>query len=299
MSKTTFRVLAAAVLCAFALVALGVNTYIQPRPASFGSTVSVTGAFSTTDVDCGASGTAGSLDVFPTTAAKGKVEIIAADSAGNTTTTITNASQSGARIYTIQDAGASANFVMSEGAAAINGAKTFGSAITPTGGIVAAASLTASPRLCATGGNPVSAATDGTDYTVVATEVLIAEVFVPCNMSITGVALFNGLAVAGNVKVGLARSSGGVVATSASTAQAGTDAYQLIPFTAPYAALGPATYYVLAIGDTGGGTSKINTHTFGTFGAAIQVGQDYATGFTTITPPTTFTTATGAIANLY
>jgi hypothetical protein len=81
-----------------------------------------------TDIDAGASGTAGSLDVFPSTASKGKLSFVAANSAGNTTTTITNASQAGARTYTILDAGASANFVMSEGTATINGAKTFGTA---------------------------------------------------------------------------------------------------------------------------------------------------------------------------
>ncbi len=172
-------------------------------------------------------------------------------------------------------------------------------ATTPTGGIAAAGGFSFSPRLCATGGAPPAASTDGTDYTVVATEVLIAEVFVPANATVTGVALFNGSAVAGNVKVGLANSAGAVVATSASTAQSGTDAYQRIAFTSTYAAKGPATYYVLAIGDTGGGTSKINTHTVGNFGAAKQTGQVYATGFTTITPPTTFTTALGPLASLY
>lgn len=82
-----------------------------------------------TNVDAGASGTAGSVDVFPATALKGKLSISAADSAGNTTTTITNASQAAARIYTVPDAGADANFVMSEGAATINGVKTFGNGV--------------------------------------------------------------------------------------------------------------------------------------------------------------------------
>lgn len=80
-----------------------------------------------TDIDAGASGTAGTVDVFPTTASKGKIQIAAADSAGNTTTTITNASQAGARTYTIPDAGASASFVMTAGAQTVAGAKTFSS----------------------------------------------------------------------------------------------------------------------------------------------------------------------------
>lgn len=78
-----------------------------------------------TNLDLGASGTAGSVDIFPATAARGKIAIIAANSAGDTTTTITNASQSGARTYTIPDAGASASFAMTEGAQTFNGVQTY------------------------------------------------------------------------------------------------------------------------------------------------------------------------------
>ena len=46
---------------------------------------------------------------------KGALVIKAADSAGETTTTIINASQSGARTYTIPDAGGNANFMMESG----------------------------------------------------------------------------------------------------------------------------------------------------------------------------------------
>lgn len=72
-----------------------------------------------TNVDAGASGAAGTVDVFPTTAAKGKLRLSAADSAGDTTTTITNASQAGARTYTLPDAGASGAFVLGGGNAAV------------------------------------------------------------------------------------------------------------------------------------------------------------------------------------
>lgn len=68
-----------------------------------------------TNIDAGASGTAGSVDIFPATASKGKVAITAADAAGNTTTSITVAAQAAARTYTVPDAGASASFVMSTG----------------------------------------------------------------------------------------------------------------------------------------------------------------------------------------
>ncbi len=84
------------------------------------------------NIDLGVSGTAGSLDIFPTTALKGKLAFTAADSAGDTTTAIVNASQSGARTYTIPDAGASASFAMTEGAQTLNGTKTIPTLITTT-----------------------------------------------------------------------------------------------------------------------------------------------------------------------
>lgn len=84
---------------------------------------------SATDIDAGASGTAGTVDVFPATASRGKIQLAAANSAGNTTTTITNASQAGARTYTIPDAGASASFVMTAGAQTLAGVKTFSDGI--------------------------------------------------------------------------------------------------------------------------------------------------------------------------
>lgn len=169
--------------------------------------------------------------------------------------------------------------------------------IVPTGGVAAAGGFTIAPNLMHTGGIPAQVAGDGTDATPVATEVYIAQVYVPANATITGVSVMNGSVASGNIKVGLANSAGAVVATSASTAMSGTDAYQRIAFTSTYAAKGPATYYVLEFVDNG--TARINTHTFGDFRTAKQTGQVYATGFTTITVPTTFTTALGPIASLY
>lgn len=154
-----------------------------------------------------------------------------------------------------------------------------------------------SPRLCHSGGEPAIATTSGTDATPVATEVYIAEVFIPGNVTITGVANFNGSVASGNIKVGLADSTGAIVATSASTAMSGTDAYQRVPFTTAYEAKGPGTFYILLFVDNN--TARVNCHTVGNFGASKQTGQVYATGFTAITPPTTFTTALAPIASLY
>lgn len=171
-------------------------------------------------------------------------------------------------------------------------------AVSFPGGVAPVDGQVLRPHLQHTGGIPPRITTDGTDSTPVNTEVYIGQIMVPGNMTITGVAILNGSAVAGNVKVGLADSTGAVVATSASTAQAGTGAYQRVPFTATYAAKGPATYYVLAIFDTNT-TPRFRTHTFGNFGAAKQITQVFGTGFTAITPPTTFTASLAPIASAY
>ncbi len=80
-----------------------------------------------TNIDAGASGTAGSIDIFPTTAAKGKIALAATANTNNDTTTITNAAQGGAYTYTIPDSGGAASFVMTAGTQTIAGVKTFSS----------------------------------------------------------------------------------------------------------------------------------------------------------------------------
>lgn len=167
-----------------------------------------------------------------------------------------------------------------------------------TGGAGAAGGFSISPRGIHIGQTPAIASTDGNDSTPVITETYISEVFVPANTIITGIALFNGSNVTGNVTVGLADSTGAPItaAKSASTAGSGTDAYQLIPFAAPYAAVGPATYFIQV--QYSSGTARYNTHVLGTHGVSKQTSQTYGT-LTSFTPPTTFTTVIGNIAGLY
>lgn len=187
-----------------------------------------------------------------------------------------------------------------DGNLSVAGTLTTTGAQTPTGGLAAAGGFTISPRnvgTCGTNGAAVGATSAFTNQTPVITEVYIAEVFVPANMTVTGVANLNGSVASGNLKVGLFSSAGAVLATSASTASSGTTAYQLVPFTAPLVVVGPATYYVGTFYDNT--TVRGTTFTSGSCGAAKQTAQTYATGFTAITPPTTFTTALGPVANLY
>lgn len=67
------------------------------------------GSLQTGALDIGTSGSAGDIDIFPSTSAKGKIRLAAADNAGDTVTTVTNASQAAARTYTIPDASTSAS----------------------------------------------------------------------------------------------------------------------------------------------------------------------------------------------
>jgi hypothetical protein len=208
---------------------------------------------------------------------------------------------------------ASTSAVTIGGTQTVTGAKTFSAAlaatstlavtgaITPTGGVAAAGGFAARPRNCHTGGVPAILTTSGTNTTDnTAGMVYFAEVFVPANVSVTGVAIFNGTAVAGNGKVMLYDSAGTRLAISASTAMSGTTAYQLIPFTgAPIAVVGPATYFIGAIYDTT--THDLRGHVLGSFATGTDAGNTYATDstFATITVTTTFTADLGPIASLY
>ncbi len=156
----------------------------------------------------------------------------------------------------------------------------------------------ASPRNIHTGGYPAIAAGSGNNSTPVTTETYVSEVFIPCNMTITGVAIFNGSDVTGAMTVGLADSTGAPItaAKSASTSGSGTDAYQLVPFATAYAAAGPATYFIQV--QYNSATARYNTHTVGNHGVLVQTTQTYGT-FTSFTPPTTFVTNVGNMASLY
>ena len=186
--------------------------------------------------------------------------------------------------------------VSTAGATSIPSTAAVTGALTPTGGVAAAGGFSVSPRLVSAG-RQASVSTDGTDTAPVTTETYIGEVFVPANMTVTGVAIFNGsVATNGNAMVGLADSTGAVVAQSVSTALSGTDAYQRIAFSATYAAKGPATYYILT--QYSSTSDRYNAWAVGNFGASKKTSETFGT-FTTITPPTTFTTNLATIAGLY
>jgi hypothetical protein len=182
------------------------------------------------------------------------------------------------------------------------GAQTNTGVFTPTGGVAAAGGFS-TPTVFHSGGTApfsgVAATSGATNASVVTTQTYVCEVFVPVNATLTGVSVLNGTAVAGNLNVGLANSSGTVVAQSATTTAAtGTSTYQQVPFTATYAAKGPAKYFVLVQGSNTGG--RFNAHTIGNFGAMAVTSETYGTFLTTAAySTTTFTTAVGPVADVY
>lgn len=158
---------------------------------------------------------------------------------------------------------------------------------------------TVSPRTIAIGGLVPAVSTDFTDTAPVTTEVYFGEILVPCNMTVTGVALFNGSNVTGNVQVMLYDSAGTLVANSAGagTAGSGTDSYQLVPFTATASIKGPATYFIASAYSSA--TARYNAPPLGAFATGKATGQVFGTAPATITPPTTFTANLCNIASLY
>ena len=143
---------------------------------------------------------------------------------------------------------------------------------------------------------PPATTTTGTDTTPVITETYIARVIVDFTSQLTGIAVLNGSAAAGNLNVILYDANGYPVASSGAVAQSGTAAYQSVPFTAAVTVVGPAVYYVgLQCSST---SARFRSHTISMVPASKKTGEVFGT-VTAITPPTTFTTALGPIATTY
>lgn len=105
--------------------ALAANLSVGLLPGSTGVFFAISSTVWESNID-------NSMTLNAPTTASGQLEFKAANSAGNTITTVTNASQAAARTYTIPDAGANASFCMTEGAETINGIKTHTSPLTAT-----------------------------------------------------------------------------------------------------------------------------------------------------------------------
>lgn len=151
------------------------------------------------------------------------------------------------------------------------------------------------PTGAVTGNAPPATSTTGTDTTPSVTETYICQLQIPTASSVTGVALLNGSAVAGNIQLFVANATGTVVAATASTAASGTAAYQRVPLTA--VTYFPAGIYFVCLQCSNTGM-RFRAQPFGNFGASKKTGTVYGT-LATVTPPTTFTADLGPIAGLY
>lgn len=136
-----------------------------------------------------------------------------------------------------------------------------------------------------------------TDKTAVNTETYIVEVQIPVQTTLTGVSIIGTASSTGNVQISLADSTGAIItaAQSASTATVAAAAFQQVPFAATYVAK-PGKYFILL--QNSSSSNHFEAHTVGNFGASKKTGETYGT-FTAVTPPTTFTTAVGPVADTY
>lgn len=147
-----------------------------------------------------------------------------------------------------------------------------------------------------TGGVGASSTTMGTDTTPATTTTYIAEVLVPFAVVLTGLALLNGSAAAGNIQLALADGTGKVIAMTASVAQSGTNAFQRVPFASQLSIASPGKYYVMA--QFSSASARFRSHALGNFETTTQTGGTYGT-FSNLTPPGSFTASVGPIMDTY
>lgn len=141
----------------------------------------------------------------------------------------------------------------------------------------------------------------GNATTTVAGTIYWAEVFIPRNFVVTGIAILNGGTVGTNAGiVGLYNSAGTLVANSAlaGATTAGANAFQTYALTATYSATGPARYWVAY--QSNGATDNIRTIAASTFVTSLTSSATGTFGtLTALTVPTTITSNVGPIAYVY
>jgi hypothetical protein len=174
---------------------------------------------------------------------------------------------------------------------AVTGASTL------TGGIVGTTPTRISNILI--GG--VARASIGTDGAHVAGKVYFSELWLPTNKTLTGIGFLNGTTVGTDkMIVGLYSSAGVLLANSALAGAlgAGQDDFQQIAFTAAYAAVGPARYWIaIQCEGTTHQTQKIAAATY--LNSTGSVAGSFGTMPATITPTTTTTADVGPIGYVY
>lgn len=144
--------------------------------------------------------------------------------------------------------------------------------------------------------------TNATSATPSATSVYLSQIFVPYNVTLTGVGVLNAATVGTNKYiVALFNDAGTALANSAlaGVTTAGASAYQQVPFTGTVAVTGPKTYWVAVY--VNGATDRYYAQpTLGqAHGLAGEVtGQTFGT-IASVTLPTTFTADKGPVVYVY
>ncbi len=143
--------------------------------------------------------------------------------------------------------------------------------------------------------------TNGT--TLAATTMYCTEIDLPFNKLLTGIAVLNGTTTGTDKHlVALYDATGNLLANSATAGAttSGTSAFQTFAFTTQYFAIGPAQYFGCM--QTNGTTDTVRmivTGTQDTYLTKGVTGQTFGTIPSTITVPTTFTTAVGPYEFVY
>ena len=141
----------------------------------------------------------------------------------------------------------------------------------------------------------------GTNTTTVAGTIYWAEVNIPRNMDITGIAVLNGATVGADLGVvALYNSAGTLVANSAlaGATTSGANAFQARAFTAVYPAIGPGRYWIAS--QSNGTTDTIRTIAVSTNIDCLTASATGAFGtLTALTVPTTITADKGPVAYVY
>ncbi len=146
---------------------------------------------------------------------------------------------------------------------------------------------------------PVHGGVASTSQTFTVGRVLLCQFVVPVSCQVNGLSYMIGAAAAGNViggivgpvsRTGDTADAGAVIAQSASTAQAGTNTYQLLTWTA--VTLAPGVYYAALEGDNATGTYHRHPNQIQAPGLASFY--DRSGGYGALTDPTPTTTSTGS-----
>jgi len=229
----------------------------------------------------------------------GKFYVTPAGLMGSREQTITASSAGVVPATVVGAAGQTADlFRWKSSAGVVGGGVTAAGAIRPDNGV----SATGRSRYATIPVGSVAYGSLGTNTTLVAGTTYWAEVYIPANVTLTGVAVLNGATV-GTDKwiVGLYATAGGAAVANSNlsgTASSGADAFQAIAFTATYAALGPARFWVAF--QSNGTTDKVRTIAVSTF---VETLTKSATGsfgtLPSLTVPTTVTADVGPIAYVY